>query len=107
MAEADAHQPTAGPVFEPSRPDGAGVVGLIEIRDDLRQHGLTFSRVGDRRGPCWQICTDPAELLGRTQMTDLFRIVIAELPRFPELAHAQFAQGKMPYFESVRTSPPG
>ncbi len=43
-----------------------------------------------------------AELLGRAEMTDLFRIVIAELPRFPELAHAQFAQGKMPYFESVR-----
>jgi AcrR family transcriptional regulator len=44
-----------------------------------------------------------AELLGRPQMTDLFRIVIAELPRFPELAQAQFSQGKMPYFESVRS----
>ncbi|GAA2696024.1 MULTISPECIES: TetR/AcrR family transcriptional regulator [Actinosynnema] len=43
-----------------------------------------------------------AALLGRARMTDLFRIVIAELPRFPELAHAQFAQGKLPYFESVR-----
>nr|WP_244963179.1 TetR/AcrR family transcriptional regulator C-terminal domain-containing protein [Nocardioides dongkuii] len=37
-------------------------------------------------------------------MTDLFRIVIAELPRFPELANAQFSQGKMPYFESVRAT---
>ncbi|HEY2058995.1 MAG TPA: TetR/AcrR family transcriptional regulator [Amycolatopsis sp.] len=44
-----------------------------------------------------------AELLGRAQMADLFRIVIAELPRFPELGHAQFSQGKMPYFESVRS----
>ena len=44
-----------------------------------------------------------AELLGRAPMTDLFRIVIAELPRFPELAHAQFSHGKMPYFESVRS----
>ncbi len=43
-----------------------------------------------------------AELLSRPRMTDLFRIVIAELPRFPELAHAQFSHGKMPYFESVR-----
>lgn len=43
-----------------------------------------------------------AELLSRAQMTDLFRIVIAELPRFPELANAQFSHGKMPYFESVR-----
>lgn len=44
-----------------------------------------------------------AELLGRDRMADLFRIVIAELPRFPELADAQFSQGKMPYFESVRS----
>ena len=44
-----------------------------------------------------------AELLSQPQMTDLFRIVIAELPRFPELAHAQFSHGKMPYFESVRS----
>jgi len=44
-----------------------------------------------------------AELLRRPQMTSLFRIVIAELPRFPELAHAQFSHGKMPYFESVRS----
>lgn len=43
------------------------------------------------------------ELLGRAQMTDLFRIVIAELPRFPELADAQFSHGKLPYFESVRS----
>ncbi len=35
-------------------------------------------------------------------MTALFRIVIAELPRFPELGEAQFSRGKMPYFESVR-----
>ncbi|WP_431927819.1 TetR/AcrR family transcriptional regulator [Amycolatopsis tucumanensis] len=44
-----------------------------------------------------------AELLGGPRMTDLFRIVIAELPRFPELANAQFSRGKMPYFESVRS----
>lgn len=43
-----------------------------------------------------------AALLSRAQMTDLFRIVIAELPRFPELASAQFSQGKLPYFDSVR-----
>ena len=43
-----------------------------------------------------------AELLSRPQMADLFRIVIAELPRFPELANAQFSHGKLPYFESVR-----
>ncbi|WP_434739414.1 TetR/AcrR family transcriptional regulator [Micromonospora sp. SH-82] len=41
------------------------------------------------------------DLLTRPGMTALFRIVIAELPRFPELGEAQFSQGKMPYFESV------
>ncbi|WP_428962174.1 TetR/AcrR family transcriptional regulator [Micromonospora fluostatini] len=41
------------------------------------------------------------ELLTRPGMTALFRIVIAELPRFPELGEAQFSQGKLPYFESV------
>lgn len=43
-----------------------------------------------------------AALLTRPEMADLFRIVIAELPRFPELAKAQFSHGKMPYFESVQ-----
>lgn len=42
-----------------------------------------------------------AALLRQPQMGDLFRIVIAELPRFPELARAQFAHGKLPYFDSV------
>ncbi|MFT9667760.1 TetR/AcrR family transcriptional regulator [Streptomyces rhizosphaericola] len=41
-------------------------------------------------------------LLTRPGMADLFRIVIAELPRFPELAEPQFHRGKMPYFDSVR-----
>ncbi|MEU4475597.1 TetR/AcrR family transcriptional regulator [Micromonospora sp. NPDC023888] len=43
-----------------------------------------------------------ATLLSQPEMTDLFRIVIAELPRFPELAKAHFSRGKLPYFESVR-----
>jgi TetR/AcrR family transcriptional regulator of autoinduction and epiphytic fitness len=56
--------------------------------DDLRA-GLTV--IGRRY----------VELLTRPGMTALFRIVIAELPRFPELGEAQFSRGKMPYFESV------
>lgn len=42
------------------------------------------------------------ELLGRPEMVALFRIVIAEVPRFPELGRTQFDLGKMPYFDSVR-----
>ena len=41
-------------------------------------------------------------LLTQPGMAALFRIVIAEVPRFPELGETQFRLGKMPYFESVR-----
>ncbi|AEB44460.1 regulatory protein tetr [Micromonospora maris AB-18-032] len=43
-----------------------------------------------------------ATLVSQPEMTDLLRIVIAELPRFPELAKAHFSQGKLPYFETIR-----
>ncbi|WP_051798080.1 TetR/AcrR family transcriptional regulator [Catenuloplanes japonicus] len=43
-----------------------------------------------------------AALLSAPGMAALFRIVIAELPRFPELGETQFQRGKLPYFESVR-----
>ncbi|MFE1168288.1 TetR/AcrR family transcriptional regulator [Nocardiopsis sp. NPDC058789] len=43
-----------------------------------------------------------ADLIGQPGMTALFRIVIAELPRFPELGRMQFQLGKMPYFSSVQ-----
>ncbi|MDA2804113.1 TetR/AcrR family transcriptional regulator [Nocardiopsis suaedae] len=43
-----------------------------------------------------------AALLSQPGMAALFRIVIAEVPRFPELGETQFRLGKMPYFESVR-----
>ncbi|MCG8914202.1 TetR/AcrR family transcriptional regulator [Actinokineospora sp. PR83] len=59
-------------------------------------------RAGDIVGGLSTIGRRYAELLSRPRMTDLFRIVIAELPRFPELADAQFSRGKLPYFESVR-----
>lgn len=42
------------------------------------------------------------DLLVRPEMVSLFRIVIAEVPRFPELGRTQFDLGKMPYFDSVR-----
>lgn len=43
-----------------------------------------------------------ASLLGRDGMADLFRMVIAETPRFPELGRVQFDLGKSPYFDTVR-----
>ncbi|MEV5904844.1 TetR/AcrR family transcriptional regulator [Streptomyces sp. NBC_00015] len=57
---------------------------------------------GDPRAGLAVIGRRYAALLNRADMADLFRIVIAELPRFPELAESQFHRGKMPYFDSVR-----
>ncbi|MFD7658140.1 TetR/AcrR family transcriptional regulator [Actinosynnema sp. NPDC059797] len=57
---------------------------------------------GDLRAGLTAIGRRYATLLSRPGMAALFRIVIAELPRFPELGEAHFERGKMPYFDSVR-----
>lgn len=43
-----------------------------------------------------------ADLLLRPGMAGLHRMVIAEAPRFPELAQIQFDLGKEPFFERVQ-----
>ncbi|MEV0706946.1 TetR/AcrR family transcriptional regulator [Nocardia aurea] len=58
---------------------------------------------GDLRAGLTALGRRYATLLGRPGMASLFRIVIAELPRFPELGHTLFRTGKMPYFDSVRS----
>ncbi|MFF3835497.1 TetR/AcrR family transcriptional regulator [Streptomyces sp. NPDC002458] len=57
---------------------------------------------GDLRAGLSAIGRQYADLIGRPAMAALFRIVIAELPRFPELGRAQFELGKLPYFVSVQ-----
>ncbi|GGS36055.1 TetR/AcrR family transcriptional regulator [Actinokineospora fastidiosa] len=57
---------------------------------------------GDLRAGLTAIGRRYVTLLTRPGMAALFRIVIAELPRFPELGKAHFERGKMPYFDSVR-----
>lgn len=57
---------------------------------------------GDLRAGLTALGTRYVALLTRPGMVALFRIVIAELPRLPELGEAHFARGKMPYFDSVR-----
>ncbi|MEV4020474.1 TetR/AcrR family transcriptional regulator [Nonomuraea angiospora] len=57
---------------------------------------------GDLRAGLTTIGRRYVALLTRPGMAALFRIVIAELPRFPELGETQFNRGKMPYFDSVR-----
>jgi TetR/AcrR family transcriptional regulator of autoinduction and epiphytic fitness len=57
---------------------------------------------GDPRKGLTAIGRNYVALLTRQQMVSLFRLVIAEAPRFPELAKTHFSLGKAPYFESVR-----
>jgi TetR/AcrR family transcriptional regulator, regulator of autoinduction and epiphytic fitness len=57
---------------------------------------------GDPRKGLTAIGRDYVALLSQPQMVSLFRLVIAEAPRFPELAKAHFVLGKAPYFERVR-----
>ncbi|CAL9364161.1 TetR/AcrR family transcriptional regulator [Streptomyces sp. enrichment culture] len=59
-------------------------------------------RTGDLRSGLTAIGRRYADLVGRPGMAALFRIVIAELPRFPELGRMQFQLGKLPYSTSVQ-----
>lgn len=63
---------------------------------------LVTPPAGDVQAGLVELGTQYAALISTREMTDLFRIVISELPRFPELAGAQFSLGKMPYFQRVR-----
>ncbi|MGN2363971.1 TetR/AcrR family transcriptional regulator [Streptomyces luridiscabiei] len=65
-------------------------------------HPSTPPPAGDLRAGLMAIGHRYAELVGQPGMTALFRIVIAELPRLPELGRMQFQLGKLPYFDSVR-----
>lgn len=58
---------------------------------------------GDPRAGLTMLGTRYAELVGGDRMAGLFRMVIAEAPRFPELARIQFDLGKAPFFDTVRS----
>lgn len=69
---------------------------------NLESNKETPPQAGDLRAGLTVAGRRYATLLSRPGMASLFRIVIAELPRFPELGRTLFQQGKMPYFTSVR-----
>lgn len=83
-------------------PTKAALFDAIVTESWASADALDVPAPGDLAGGLSAVGHRYAALLTRPEMTDLFRIVIAELPRFPELARAQFAQGKLPYFDSVR-----
>ena len=75
-------------VTEYWRPDEAG--------------GGSVPPAGDLAAGLRALGTRYVAVLTRPRMVALFRIVIAEAPRFPELGKTQFALGKQPFFDSVR-----
>ncbi|MDQ0786859.1 TetR/AcrR family transcriptional regulator [Streptomyces sp. B3I8] len=85
-------------------PTKAALFEAIVTESWQRDAGDTAAqpRAGDPRAGLTAIGHRYAELIGRPGMTALFRIVIAELPRFPELGRMQFQLGKLPYFASVQ-----
>ncbi|MBF5030584.1 MULTISPECIES: TetR/AcrR family transcriptional regulator [unclassified Micromonospora] len=84
-------------------PTKAALFDAIVIDSWARDDVADVPPAGDLTAGLTVLGQHYATLLSRPEMSDLFRIVIAELPRFPELARAHFSQGKLPYFESVRT----
>ncbi|MFG3683293.1 TetR/AcrR family transcriptional regulator [Micromonospora chalcea] len=83
-------------------PTKAALFDAIVIDSWARNEVADVPPAGDLAAGLTVLGRHYATLLSRPEMTDLFRIVIAELPRFPELARAHFSQGKLPYFETVR-----
>ena len=56
---------------------------------------------GDPRAGLLEIGRDYAAVLSDPQIRALFRVVIAEVPRFPELGHELYEKGKAPYLERL------
>lgn len=69
---------------------------------EIEQPETAMPKPGNPRKGLTLIAKQYVSLLTRPEMVSLFRLVIAEMPRFPELAKAHFALGKAPFFESVR-----
>ncbi|MYR73280.1 MULTISPECIES: TetR/AcrR family transcriptional regulator [unclassified Streptomyces] len=85
-------------------PTKAALFQAIVTESWRRGAGDTAARpqAGDLRSGLTAIGHRYADLIGQPRMAGLFRIVIAELPRFPELGRMQFQLGKLPYFASVQ-----
>lgn len=85
-------------------PTKAALFEAIVTESWQRDAGDTAARpqAGDLRSGLTAIGHRYADLIGQPRMAGLFRIVIAELPRFPELGRMLFQLGKLPYFASVQ-----
>ncbi|MGF0118641.1 TetR/AcrR family transcriptional regulator [Promicromonospora sp. Marseille-Q5078] len=83
--------PTKGSLFE----------AIVTENWGLEDDGGTDPGPGDLAAGLREYGRRYAVLMSRPQMVGLHRIVIAEMPRFPDVAEAQFSLGKMPFFDAV------
>jgi AcrR family transcriptional regulator len=58
-------------------------------------------KAGDARAGLLAIGRDYAATLGRPETRALFRVMIAEVPRFPELGRELYEKGKKPYLDRL------
>lgn len=69
----------------------------------LGELSTAVPEAGDPSAGLTQIGRRYVELLSQAEMVALFRIVISEAPRFPELSERHFSLGKLPFWETVRS----
>lgn len=86
------HFPTKAALF------GGIMARLWENDEDT---GRPLPPPGDPRAALLAIGRDYADLLSRRQTVDLFRVVTAEAPRFPELGQKLYSRGKKPYLDRL------
>ncbi|MBC8006906.1 MAG: TetR/AcrR family transcriptional regulator [Prolixibacteraceae bacterium] len=84
------HFPTKADLF------GAIMERLWETGSQAHQ---MLPPLGNPRAGLLAIGNDYARLLRQPHIEPLFRVVIAEAPRFPELGKALYERGKAPYLE--------
>jgi TetR/AcrR family transcriptional regulator of autoinduction and epiphytic fitness len=64
-------------------------------------HGVPKPKAGDPRAGLLAIGHDYAATLARPETRALFRVMIAEVPRFPELGAELYEKGKRPYLDRL------
>jgi AcrR family transcriptional regulator len=82
----------------------ADIFGAVMARvfgNDAPEHEVPKPRPGDPRAGLLAIGRDYAQTLGRPETRALFRVMIAEVPRFPELGRELYEKGKRPYLDRL------
>ncbi len=82
----------------------ADIFGAVMARvfgNDAAAHEVPKPKAGDPRAGLLAIGRDYAATLARPETRALFRVMIAEVPRFPELGRELYEKGKRPYLDRL------